>query len=277
MKFEISQSSILAAREIVKDKNIINTNKRLHVHNISTFHYVNGEQFIKVYGKDEFLELNEYEYDQSKYRKILRKLIMKILKKDKDPSIYSIPKGSIHFFPQLTENFRQLFTDAGLDLKITNSEENLEVRDWWLNMSEFVRNLIKEKQMESGNDGESKTFEYEQIKLSKLNIKKEPVWESIHDQLLGYDIQSWDKKLNKIFIESKASSKANGEFNFSRYAWTSAKKEKNNYYIYVWIKKEISPRIIDFEELSEYLLEFDKIIEKNSFWKNLKIIPKGKN
>ena len=57
MKFEISQSSILAAREIVKDKNIINTNKRLHVHNISTFHYVNGEQFIKVYGKDEFLEL----------------------------------------------------------------------------------------------------------------------------------------------------------------------------------------------------------------------------
>ena len=39
MKLEISQSSILASREIVKDNKIANVNKRLHEHNLSTYEY----------------------------------------------------------------------------------------------------------------------------------------------------------------------------------------------------------------------------------------------
>ena len=122
-----------------------------------------------------------------------------------------------------------------------------------------------------------KTFEFEQKRLEKLGISKYPVWESVHDDLLGYDIQSRDKDLNKIYIESKTSSKSSGEFHFSRYAWISAKKEKGKYYIYIWIKKNQTPRIIDFKELNRYLLEFDNLEEKNSFWKSLKIRPKGKD
>ena len=277
MKLEISQSSILASREIVKDNKIANVNKRLHEHNLSTYEYSEGKKAIKIFGEDEFIKLNEYENDFFNYRRELRKLIMKIVKYEKDSSIYSIPKGSVHYLPQISENFRQVFTDAGLDLKIDNSEEGKEIRDWWMNMQEFVRNLIKEKQLEAGDDGESKTFEYEIKRLSDLSINKEPVWESVHDQLLGYDVQSWDKNLNKIFIESKASSKSSGEFHFSRYAWISAKKEKEKYYVYLWIKNNSTPRIIDYIELSEYLSIFDELKEKNSFWKNLKITPKGKN
>ena len=277
MKLELSQSSILAAREIVKDKTIAKKNKRLHEHNLSSYEYINGQKNVELFGEDEFKKLNKYENNFYDYRRILRKIIMKLLKFEKHPSLYSIPKGSKYFLEQINENFRQVFYDAGLDQKITNSEEGLEIRDWWIEMQEFVRGLIKERQMQTGNDGESKSFEFEQKRLKKLNIKENPVWVSIHDHLLGYDIQSWDKDLKEIYIESKASSNANGEFHFSRYAWISAKKEQDKYYIYLWIKDKTLPRIINYQELKSYLAIFDDLKEKNSFWKNIKIIPKSLN
>ena len=44
MQLEISQSSILAAREIVKDSNIVNANKRLHEHHLSSYEYSVGKK-----------------------------------------------------------------------------------------------------------------------------------------------------------------------------------------------------------------------------------------
>ena len=51
MKYEISQSSILAAREIVKDIKIITANKKLHNHYISTFAYTSGKEHLTTYGR----------------------------------------------------------------------------------------------------------------------------------------------------------------------------------------------------------------------------------
>ena len=52
---------------------------------------------------------------------------------------------------------------------------------------------VDEKKLESGDQGEEKTFKYEVEKLKKLDINKEPIWESFYDNFLGYDIQSWFK------------------------------------------------------------------------------------
>ena len=132
MKLELSQSSILAAREIVKDNNIANRNKRLHEHNLSTYEYTSGQKNIELFGEEEFKKLNRYENDFYNYRKILRKIIMKSLKYEKDSSLYYIPKGSKYFLEQISENYRQVFTDSGLDQRITISVEALEIRDWWI-------------------------------------------------------------------------------------------------------------------------------------------------
>ena len=51
MKLELSQSSILAAREIVKDNNIANRNKRLHEHNLSTYEYTHGQKILNYLEK----------------------------------------------------------------------------------------------------------------------------------------------------------------------------------------------------------------------------------
>ena len=83
--------------------------------------------------------------------------------------------------------------------------------------------------------------------------------------------------MNEIYIESKASSKSNGQFHFSRYAWTSAKKEKNKYFIYLWIKNNTSPRIINYEELVSYLAIYDNLKETNAFWQKIRIVPTGKD
>ena len=84
MKLEISQSSILAAREIVKDSNIVDANKRLHEHHLSSYEYSAGKKNIELFGEDEFIKLNKYESDFFNYRKELRKLIMKIVKYEKN-------------------------------------------------------------------------------------------------------------------------------------------------------------------------------------------------
>ncbi len=278
MKYEISQSSILAAREIVKDQKIISANKKLYSHYISTFAYTSGKEHLIAYGRDLFEELNQSDgKDLFAYRKSLRKLLMKILKHEKDSSIYAIPRGSIHFFDCIDENFKQIFIDAGLNQKITNTDESKEIRDWWLDMKEYARNLSKEKMTVSGKTGEDKTFDYEIDKLKKLKIFKEPEIISVHDEEEGYDVLSWNDKIEQIFIESKATVKLNGRFFLTRNEWNTAKTKKEKYFVYVWIKELPNPRIINFKELSELVSPHDTIKSKNSRWPKLEIVPRGKN
>ena len=234
MKYEISQSSILAAREIVKDIKIITANKKLYSHYISTFAYTSGKEHLTTYGEDLFKELNQSDgKDAHSYRKSLRKLLMKILKHEKDSSIYAIPRGSIHFFECIDENFKQIFIDAGLSQKITNSDESREIRDWWLEMKEFVRNMSKEKMIITGKKGEEKTFDYEVKKLKQIKIDKEPEIISVHDEEEGYDVLSWNDKSEQIFIESKATVKSNGRFFLTRNEWNTAKTKKKSIFIYL--------------------------------------------
>ena len=186
--------------------------------------------------EDLFKELNQSDgKDAHSYRKSLRKLLMKILKHEKDSSIYAIPRGSKHFFECIDENFKQIFIDAGLSQKITNSDESREIRDWWLEMKEFVRNMSKEKMIITGKKGEEKTFDYEVKKLKQIKIDKEPEIISVHDEEEGYDVLSWNDKEAK-FYRSKATVKLNGRFYLSRNEWNTAKIKKEKYFIYIWIK-----------------------------------------
>ena len=45
-----------------------------------------------------------------------------------------------------------------------------------------------------------------------MRSNKKPYWASLDNNLVGYDIESWDEKNNKIFIEAKSSGHNDGTF-----------------------------------------------------------------
>ena len=273
--FEISESSITAALQLSEDSSIDKKNKSSYQHYLNTYDYPNGKKMINFIGAEKFIELNKSE-DKNRKR-ILREILMKILKKQKGPELFSLPMGINHFLEKFDDNFKQVLENCDLLTKFKNTEKSKEIRDWWREMATFARSVTDQNKIESGDQGEEKTFEFEVNKLKKLSIKKEPNWDSLYDELLGYDIQSWDKDINKIFIDSKASSNINGEFWFSKGEWLTAKREKNKYFVYLWIKDDLKPRIINFLELKKYINDYDIINEKNAFWPKLRIIPEGQN
>ncbi len=271
---EITTSSMLAAQELSKDSNLSSAKDFKHLENYKyTLDFINGKKLIEAIGSSLFDKIKEQK-DVEDTQRVRREIIMKFLKEVKPPYIFAIPKGSFHFLNCISENFRQVFEDAGLLIAIEDlSNESLEIREWWDDISNFVRTLAKNEKLELGRNGEEKTFNYEVEKLNKLKINKKPKWDGFYDNMLGYDIQSWDNKSNKIFIEAKASSFTDGKFHLSRNQWNFSVSEKNSYYVYVWIQNKTVPRIINFKELESYILE-DK---KSTEWKEILITPKAIN
>ena len=274
MIIEITKSSMLAAQELEKDTNLLSAKDSRYLENFKySLDFTNGEKLIQAIGNSLFNKINK-QIDIIDTQRVQREIIMKFLKDVRPPYIFAIPKGSFHFLNCISENFRQVFQDAGLLIAIDNlSNESREIREWWDDISNFVRTLAKNEKLELGRNGEEKTFNYEVEKLNKLKINKTPKWDGFYDNMLGYDIQSWDNKSNKIFIEAKASSYSDGKFHLSRNQWNFSISEQDAYFIYVWIQNKTVPRIINFKELESYILE-DK---KSTEWKEILITPKAIN
>ena len=271
---ELTTSSMLAAQELAKDINLSSAKDFQYLENYKyTLDFTNGKKLIEAIGNSLFDKIKEQK-DIADIQRVRRAIIMKFLKDVKPPYIFAIPKGSFHFLNCISENFRQVFEDAKLLIAIDDlSNESREIREWWDDISNFVRTLAKNEKLELGRNGEEKTFNYEVEKLNKLKINKKPKWDGFYDNMLGYDIQSWDNKSNKIFIEAKASSSFDGKFHLSRNQWNFSVSEQNAYFIYVWIQNKTVPRIINFKELESYILE-DK---KSTEWKEILITPKANN
>jgi hypothetical protein len=68
-----------------------------------------------------------------------------------------------------------------------------------------------------------------------------------------------------IYIEAKFSN--NNQFFLTKNEWNTANKYMEKYFIYFWDGESDAPKIINFEELKEYILD-DK---ENSTWDKLVI------
>lgn len=90
-----------------------------------------------------------------------------------------------------------------------------------------------------GNLGEKLVFEYESKRIEKLSKKDssfkklKPIWVSLEDDNLGYDILSYNENKEEIFIEVK-STKAGKYTNFyiSKNEVEFSKANSKNYYLY---------------------------------------------
>ncbi len=277
MTLEITKSIFDAALFISKNNKIVTENKKFSDYYYSSVDYVGGIELYKNLGREVFTEYNN-EKNLEEKKKILRKIISKFFIKNKPNSLLYLPYGPIHFLERLSLNFNQIFEDADLLIAIESENEvSKDVMKWWDDLSQFSRSIMQDKKLESGRSGEEKTFNYEKKKLKNLKLNLKPKWEGFWDNKLGYDVQSWDKKSNKIYIEAKSSKQSNSEFFFSMNAWKCAVAEKDNYFVQVWIQDNSSPREMNYKELEGHVLKYEKISGKGDRWDTITIIPKGLN
>ena len=199
MKIALSKSSLLAAIEISKDKGILNFKDFKYLESIkNSFDIKNGKQLIKIIGLEKIQELNNNTFHN--YQLVLREILMKYLKNEKPGFLLRVTSGRERFLDYIDENFEQLLNEAGLYDNIDLTKEGREIGVWWDSLSEFVRDLEKDRLLDLGRDGEEKTIQYEIEKLKKLNIQKTPKWISYEDNSAGYDVLSWDNEKKEHFI-----------------------------------------------------------------------------
>ena len=271
MYFALNKSSLLAALEILNDKHF-NKYKDLNYLEAqkTTLDIKNGKKLIDVVGANLIEKYNRTKNkDNSKI--VLREILSQYFKIAKPGWMFRITGGRQFFLEYVTENFEQLLREAGLLDQIDFSDKGKKIREWWDDISEFVRKLDKSNNLDLGREGEEKTIKFEESRLNKLKINKKPSWDGFENNLLGYDVQSWKNKNHKIFIEVKASSYSSGIFFLTRNEYNFALSAKDDFFIYLWIKDSKIPRIITYNELLSK--EYKIADASNSEWIKTKITP----
>ena len=155
--------------------------------------------------------------------------------------------------------------------EINLSKKGKEICHWWDSLSDFVRDLEDDKKLELGREGEEKTILYEINKLKKFNIQKKPKWISYEDNRAGYDVLSWDKNQNEIFIEVKSTNNSNGLFYLTKWEWRVSIAKKDNYFIHIWVQDRKEPWIITYKELNSKNYKIED--SSNAEWDTIKVTP----
>ena len=179
----------------------------------------------------------------------------------KQPYFLNIIDGREVFVEEnITYNFKVIFEQANLLIDTSDfSDESKLVIQWWDDLTNYARNLINSNDvlLTKGRIAEEKTIKYEINKLKKLKIRLKPKYVGQDNIRLGYDVVSYNKNRDKIYIEVKSSSFNSGRFYFSRNQWLTAKKEGENYFIYLWIKNNNEPKILNINHIK-------KVVPKDS-------------
>ena len=271
MSFLFNKSSLLASIEIINDKNFKKYKNLTYLESQkTTLDIKNGRKIIDILGTKLLKKYNDFSnYRERKY--ILREILALYLKKAKPGFMFRITGGRLYFLEFVSENFEQLLKEAGLLDKIDFTVEGSKIRNWWDDLSEFIRKLDKSAKLDLGRAGEEKTIRFEEKKLRKLKISKKPSWDGFENNLLGYDIQSWRTNSKKIYIEVKASSYSNGTFFLTRNEWNFSISVKDDFMIHLWIQDNSRPRIITFQELHSKNYKIEDV--SNAEWSKIKIVP----
>ena len=246
------------------------------------WYYINKFSNKKIFKNKKFEENYIFNLDEN-YGKKLTTIITKDLNKD-DSKIKNLRiilkemylkidhpflslvanKKRLHFLKTITQNEYQLLRDAEL-LNIDNEE----TENWWLELKNFLKKKQIEKKLDSGDEGEEASYNFEKKKLKYFGINYRPKRVSIEDDNLGYDIESWSKEngdIKKIYIEVK-----NNAFIFKSGQWREAQSKKDSYFAHFWTKNCKLLKIINFTELQEAVTKQIKVENPPGYYWTLQI------
>jgi len=127
--------------------------------------------------------------------------------------------------------------------RLVQVEKNILPKSDKITLKGTFTNYIENEREKTriGTLGELLVLQYEQERLKSLKIKKIPEHKSKSEgDGLGYDILSYDKNGNEIFIEVKTTTNgANTPFYITRNELEKSKQENDRYFLY---------RLYDFDE-----------------------------
>ena len=182
--------------------------------------------------------------------------------------------GIISYEPD--ENFNFITSDLRnflISLNLIKNEDSRYIITDFSNFEKFKNKMVSPleledillKKKEFGLSAEKFIFEKEVKKLKEINESLKVKHISLEDVSAGYDIESYDEKQNKIFIEVKAISNSNFRFFLSSNEYSVSKRLGNRYFLYL-IPKDLS-NIKSFD--SDRLLRINNIpknIFENKSW-----------
>ena len=125
--------------------------------------------------------------------------------------------------------------------------------------------IVLKNKKKLGEDAEKLVFKKEQEKVYKINNSLKVNHVALKDVTAGYDIQSFEKKkdkIEKIYIEVKAVSKSNYKFHLSIQEKQTAIKFKDRYYIYLLPVDRSNLDKFNYEQLIK-ITNIDKSIFQN--------------
>ena len=205
----------------------------------------NQTQFINNLNSnrgEELLSKVDTNYLGSQSRKLFFRFLLKQMYQESHPYIIFLKGGFDKFIIRIDSDEKQLLSESGL-LNI----ENDDVLNWWSDLKKIIRSKELDNKIESGEFGEIASKKFEEKRIKNLGINNLVKRSSFYDESLGYDIESWNIKNNKIFniyIEVK-----NNSFIFKSGQWREACSKKDLYYAHYWTRNCKYLKIIEFPEL----------------------------
>ncbi len=143
-----------------------------------------------------------------------------------------IPAGRKEAFIFMTLDEKRCFIESGL----MDKPADKDTIDWWDTLARSLRKNHQESLDETGRTGEWLTLDFERFRTGR-----EPEWEAIESNVVGYDIISFLNKdsSDQILIEVKSSTRdcSSAELSLTRNEWEVAQSGCNRYryFFYLWL------------------------------------------
>ena len=157
--------------------------------------------------------------------------------------------GRKYVLDSLSVNERQVFRSAGLIEDVVTEE----IVAWW---DEIQVNLGVPQTDFGFREWERRTFEQEVQLLKKLESPRIPKWESINDNMAGFDILSYREKSGKweeIFIEVKSSATGLKRFFLSDREAEKLETALSRYFVYFWDTRSEEMSVFSGAEIRQHL------------------------
>lgn len=182
--------------------------------------------------------------------------------------------GELSFEPELKYNFitsdiRNFLISTSLIKNIENKyiiiDQKLTDKFQKKKVSPLDLENILFRKKEFGLEAEKIVYEKEVKKLKLINPNLEVKHVSLIDVSLGYDIESYNEKEQKIYIEVKAISNSSFRFYLSSNEFLVSKKLRENYYLYLLPKDLSKNRKFNYDKL-EIISNIEKNVFKSKDW-----------
>lgn len=165
-------------------------------------------------------------------------------------------------------NGSQCFRAAGL----LETPPSPSTWSWWDNLAAQVRADHDAALIEQGREAEWWSFQRETALIAEAGIDREPVWASIEDNSLGYDILSYRRSgisEKSRLIEVKSSSLAPARMILTRNEWKTAERYGDALEFHLWTIPDKQLFIIDVETVKRSI----PANRGNGDWLEVEIVP----